>query len=70
MTKFADPEEFFALRVSLAAVRHEDYDAASTALSEVIDQFCWGGSTVSVERVGASTVVHDSLRKRRSTETS
>lgn len=58
MPEYADPEHYFAISLSLAAVRHEDYERVSRALERVRDAFSWGGSSISVEGVRPKTVIN------------
>lgn len=58
MPEYADPERYFAVSLSLAAVRHEDYERVSRALERVRDEFCWGGSSIGVEGVRPNTVIN------------
>jgi hypothetical protein len=50
--------QIFALSLSLAAVRNEDYENVSRALERLRDEFCCGGSTVSIEQVRPNTVIN------------
>lgn len=58
MSEIADPDKYFRITLSLAAVSREDYAAVHAALKAVRDKFCRGGSWVSVESVTPSTVVN------------
>lgn len=58
MTEYAQPEDYFAISLNMAAVRQEDYDAVTDALVSVRNRFCRGGSTIGVESVGENTVIN------------
>jgi hypothetical protein len=58
MTEYADPEKYFAISLSLSAVKRDDYEACEKALRKVRDEFSQGGSGISYESVRPGTVLN------------
>jgi len=55
--KIADPDKHFAIELHLDVVNNEDYDRLRTALEGIRNEFCRGGSSLSVESVRPGSVL-------------